>query len=76
MTKVTDVPAEMFGARVERPEALYPALVDVAVNRRELSMPPAIFAKQALGFGLFMVRAVMNCHGNELIDLAKTNLFR
>jgi pyruvate dehydrogenase (quinone) len=28
------------------------------------------------GFSLFMLRAVLNGRGDEIIDLAKTNLFR
>jgi pyruvate dehydrogenase (quinone) len=53
-----------------------PALVEVAVNRQELSMPPTISVAQAKGFGLFMLEAVMNGRGDELIDLARTNLWR
>ena len=29
-----------------------------------------------LGFGLYMIRAVMNGRGDEVIDLARTNIFR
>ena len=53
-----------------------PALIEVMVNRQELSMPPTISAEEALGFSLYMLRAVMNGRGDEVIDLAKTNLFR
>ena len=53
-----------------------PALVEVIVNRQELSMPPTITAEQAKGFSLYMVRAVLSGRGDEVIDLAKTNLFR
>ena len=28
------------------------------------------------GFSLFMLKAVLNGRGDEIIDLAKTNLFR
>jgi pyruvate dehydrogenase (quinone) len=31
---------------------------------------------QVRGFGLFMIRAVLNGRGDELIDLARTNLLR
>jgi pyruvate dehydrogenase (quinone) len=79
--------ADILGMRVEKPEDLRPALqralahdgpalVDVIVNRQELSMPPTITMQQALGFSLYMVRAVLNGRGDEVIDLAKTNLFR
>jgi len=53
-----------------------PALVEVPVHRQELSMPPTITLEQAHGFGMFMLKAVMSGRGDELIDLAKVNLFR
>jgi pyruvate dehydrogenase (quinone) len=53
-----------------------PALVEVLVARQELSMPPTIFYEQAKGFSLFMLKAVLNGRGDELIDLAKVNLLR
>lgn len=52
------------------------ALVEVPVSRQELSMPPKITLEQAKGFGLFALRAVLSGHGDELIDLAETNLWR
>jgi pyruvate dehydrogenase (quinone) len=39
-------------------------------------MPPSLGAQQALGFGLYMVKAVLSGRGDEVIDLVKTNLFR
>jgi pyruvate dehydrogenase (quinone) len=39
-------------------------------------MPPTITLEQAKGFSLFMLKAVLNGRGDEVIDLAKTNLFR
>jgi pyruvate dehydrogenase (quinone) len=53
-----------------------PALVEVAVSRQELSMPPTITLEQMTGFSLFMLRAVLSGRGDEVIDLAKVNLFR
>ena len=53
-----------------------PALVEVAVSRQELSMPPTITLEQMKGFSLFMLKAVLNGRGDEIIDLARTNLFR
>ena len=53
-----------------------PALVEVAVHRQELSMPPTITLEQATGFGLFMLKAVLSGRGDEIVDLARTNLFR
>ena len=52
-----------------------PALIEIPVARQELSMPPTITYQEAKGFGLFMLRAVLNGRGNEVIDLAKVNLF-
>jgi len=79
--------ADIFGVRVEKPEELRPALtkalahdgpalIEVVVNRQELSMPPTIDFEQALGFSLYMIRAVLSGRGDEVIDLATTNLVR
>jgi len=53
-----------------------PVLVDAVVNRSELVMPPSVTLEMAKGFTLFMVKAVMNGRADEVIDLAKTNLWR
>src|SRR5208337_1360746 len=53
-----------------------PVLVDAVVNRTELAMPPTITTEMAKGFTLYMVKAVMSGRGDELIDLARTNLWR
>lgn len=53
-----------------------PALLDAVTNPQELAMPPSVTLEQAKGFGLWAIRAVMNGSGEELIDLAKTNLLR
>jgi len=53
-----------------------PALVEVVVDRQELSMPPTITAEQVKGFSLFALKAVLSERGDEIIDLAKVNLFR
>ena len=53
-----------------------PALVEVLVDRQELSMPPTITAEQVKGFGLFTLKAVLSGRGDEVVDLAKINLFR
>src|SRR5882757_7233646 len=53
-----------------------PAVVEVFVARQELAMPPTITLEQAKGFSLFMMKAVLSGRGDEIIDLAKTNLFR
>jgi len=77
----------MTGIRVERGEELEPALrralwepgpvlVDVVVARQELSIPPAITVAQAKGFTLWALRTVLSGRGDELLDLADTNLWR
>jgi pyruvate dehydrogenase (quinone) len=53
-----------------------PVLVDVVVNRTELAMPPSITVEMAKGFTLYMVKAILNGRGDEVIDLARTNLWR
>lgn len=76
----------ILGLRAERPEQVKtmlsqalehegPALVDVVVNRQELSVPPSINLAQIKGFTLYMIKAVLNGKGDEVVDLAKTNLF-
>jgi pyruvate dehydrogenase (quinone) len=53
-----------------------PVLIDAVVNRTELAMPPSITLEMAKGFTLYTVKAVMSGRGDEVIDLAKTNLWR
>jgi pyruvate dehydrogenase (quinone) len=53
-----------------------PVLIDAVVNRTELAMPPAVTLEMAKGFTLYMVKAVMNGRGDEVIDLARSNLWR
>lgn len=52
-----------------------PALVEVRVHRQELALPPTISLAQMTGFGLFLVKAVLSGRGDEIVDLAKVNLF-
>jgi pyruvate dehydrogenase (quinone) len=53
-----------------------PVLIDAVVNRQELAMPPKITLEMAKGFTLYMVKAVMSGRGDEVLDLAATNLWR
>jgi pyruvate dehydrogenase (quinone) len=53
-----------------------PVLVDAVVNRTELAMPPSITVEMAKGFTLYMVKAVISGRTDEVIDLARTNLWR
>jgi pyruvate dehydrogenase (quinone) len=79
--------AGVFAQRVEDPGALAdaarealahdgPALLDVVTARQELVMPPKTELSQAAGFSLWLMKAVMNGRGDEVIDLARTNLLR
>jgi pyruvate dehydrogenase (quinone) len=79
--------AGLLGLAVETPDQVRPmilqalqhdgpALIEVPVSRHELSMPPTITFEQAKGFGLFALKAVLSGRGDEIVDLAKVNLFR
>jgi len=79
--------AGILGLRAETPDQVRPAieqalshdgpaLIEAIVSRQELSMPPAISFDQIKGFSLFMIKAVLDGRGEEIIDLAKTNLVR
>jgi len=79
--------AGILGLHVDDPEQIRPALeeafahngpalVDVAVNRQELVMPPSLKLDQIVDFNLYLIRAILNGRGGEIIDLARTKLFR
>lgn len=79
--------AGLFAVHVDDPEEVRPALeqamahdgpalVDIAVNRQELAMPPSLKLDQIVDFNLYMIKAILNGRGDEIIDLARTNLFR
>jgi pyruvate dehydrogenase (quinone) len=51
-------------------------LVDAVVSRMVLPIPPSITVEMAKGFTLYMLKAVMGGRGDDLIDLAKTNLWQ
>jgi pyruvate dehydrogenase (quinone) len=53
-----------------------PVLIDAVVNRTELVMPPSVTLEMAKGFTLYMVKAVISGRADEVVDLAKTNLWR
>jgi pyruvate dehydrogenase (quinone) len=78
--------AGIRGIRLERPEDVEPGIaaalahdgpvvVDAVVNRTELVMPPALTLEMAKGFTLYMVKAVMSGRADEVIDLARSNLW-
>jgi pyruvate dehydrogenase (quinone) len=75
------------GIRVEHPSDLEraiketlahdgPVLLDVVTAKQELVMPPKIQLEQAKGFSLYMLKAIINGRGDELVELAQTNLRR
>jgi len=79
--------AGLLGLTVETPDQVRPmitqalnhdgpALVEVLVHRQELMIPPKISFDQVTGFSLFMLKSLLSGHGDEIIDLAKINLFR
>ena len=39
-------------------------------------MPPTVTAEMAKGFSLYMLKAVMSGRGDEIVELARTNLRR
>jgi len=53
-----------------------PAILDVTIAKQELTMPPKIKFEQAKGFGIYMLRAIINGRGDELIDIARENIIR
>ncbi|WP_246794403.1 ubiquinone-dependent pyruvate dehydrogenase [Burkholderia perseverans] len=78
--------AEIEAIRVEQAEDLEgalkeafalrkPVLVDVVTARQEIALPPKIEWAQAKGFSLYMLKAVLNAKGNEVVELA-TTMFR
>ena len=75
----------LFGARVEKADQLEPALreafghdgpalVEVRTARHELSLPPKLTYGEIKGFTLYATRTIVSGGGEELVDLAKTNL--
>jgi pyruvate dehydrogenase (quinone) len=77
----------ILGLHVDNPEQVRPALekafmhngpalIDIAVNRQELAMPPSLKLDQIVDFNLYMIKAILNGRGDEIVDLARTNLFR
>jgi pyruvate dehydrogenase (quinone) len=75
------------GIRLERPgdvdsgiaDALAhdgPVLVDAVVSRMVLPTPPTITVEMAKGFSLYMLKAVIGGRGDDLVDLARANLWQ
>jgi pyruvate dehydrogenase (quinone) len=75
----------LFGTRVEKAGDLEDALeatfahdgaavLDVRTKRQELSLPPKITYEEMKGFSLYATRTILSGGGDEIIELAKTNL--
>jgi pyruvate dehydrogenase (quinone) len=71
-----DTPEQIVPALTEAFAHAGPALIDVAVARQELSLPPTITLAQAAGFNLYMLKAMVHGDGHEVLDMARTNLRR
>jgi len=77
--------AGLFGVQVDKADELEdalteafghdgPALVDVRTARYELSLPPKLTYGEIKGFTLYATRTILSGGGEELIELARTNL--
>jgi pyruvate dehydrogenase (quinone) len=75
----------LYGVRIERPSELEdglrtafehdgPAVVEVMTVRDELAIPPKITADQASGFTLWATRSILSGRGDEVLQVAKSNL--
>ena len=75
----------LYGVRIEHPGELDdalaaafahegPVVAEVMTVRQELSIPPRITADQAKGFTLWATRSILSGRGDEVLELAKTNL--
>jgi pyruvate dehydrogenase (quinone) len=53
-----------------------PVVIEVMTDPMELVMPPAIKLEYAKGFSAWMMKAVMDGRGKELIHLAETAVSR
>lgn len=75
----------LHGVRVDQPAGLEaglrealahegPALVEVMTEPQELSIPPSITLDQMRGFTLYAARSIFSGNGDEVVQLAKSNL--
>jgi pyruvate dehydrogenase (quinone) len=75
----------LHGVRVEKPSEIDtglrdalahpgPALIEVMTERQELSIPPNVTLDQMRGFTLYAARSIFSGNGDEVVQLAKTNL--
>ena len=75
----------LHGVRIEHPGELQQGLreglahegasvIEVLTERQELSIPPRITVSQAQGFTLWATRSVLSGRGDEVLEVARTNL--
>ena len=75
----------LHGVRIEHPSELEEGLreglghdgasvIEVMTVRQELSIPPKISYDQARGFTLWATRSILSGRGDEVIEVAKSNL--
>jgi pyruvate dehydrogenase (quinone) len=75
----------LHGVRIEHPGELDdslraalahdgPAVIEVMTTRQELSIPPKITAEQAAGFTLWATRSILSGSGDEVLEVAKSNI--
>ncbi|NIY92126.1 ubiquinone-dependent pyruvate dehydrogenase [Vibrio diazotrophicus] len=69
-------PQELPGALTETLEYPGAVVLEVDTAKQELAMPPQIKVEHAKGFSLYMMKAIINGRGDELIELSKTNWLR
>jgi hypothetical protein len=69
-------PPVAFSTLVSDANFACPALqrVDVRTARQELALPPKLTFGQVKGFTLYATRTILSGGGEELVELAKTNL--
>ena len=77
----------IFGVRVEDPGELDaaiqsafahdgPAIIDVLTDASELVMPPKVNLEQVKGFSVWMMKAVLNGEGNQIVHIVRSALAR
>jgi pyruvate dehydrogenase (quinone) len=75
------------GVRIEDPAELHtkmeeafahpgPVVIDAVVTRMELAMPPKVTGEMAKGFTLYMLKAILGNRADDVVELARANLFR
>ena len=52
------------------------AFTQPSAPKTTTELPPRIAALQALGFGLYLLKAVLNGRGDDVVDLVTSNLIR